>query len=107
MSAVAEPAQGSTRAWRLRMAAPPYGLLVPAVPALAAVSLYPIFYGVRASFHKYRYGRDMGSAGTQNYTDVYHDPVFWQAMRTTAKFVVIAVAIDRESGGEGKGGDLA
>jgi multiple sugar transport system permease protein len=76
------------------MAATPYALLLPALLALAAVSLYPIFYGVRASFHKYRYGLDMGSAGKQNYTNIYHDPVFWQAMKTTAKFVVIAVPIE-------------
>ncbi len=69
-------------------------LLVPALLALAAVSLYPIFYGVRASLHKYRYGLDMGSAGKQNYVDVFHDPVFWQAMKTTGKFVVIAVPIE-------------
>jgi multiple sugar transport system permease protein len=94
MSSVAEPAQGAPRAWRLKMAATPYALLLPALLALAAVSLYPIFYGVRASFHKYRYGLDMGSAGKQNYTDIYHDPVFWQAMKTTAKFVVIAVPIE-------------
>ena len=83
MSVAAEPAQGASRAWRLRAAATPYVLLLPALLALAAVSLYPIFYGVRASFHKYRYGLDMGSAGTQNYTQIYHDPVFWQAMKTT------------------------
>ena len=94
MSSVAEPPQGAPRAWRLRAAATPYALLLPALLALAAVSLYPIFYGVRASFHKYRYGLDMGSAGKQNYTDIYHDPVFWQAMKTTAKFVVIAVPIE-------------
>jgi multiple sugar transport system permease protein len=86
--------QGSERAWRLRAAATPYLLLAPALLALAAVSLYPIFYGVRASVHHYRYGLDLGSAGTENYRNVYHDPVFWQAIETTAKFVVIAVAIE-------------
>jgi multiple sugar transport system permease protein len=86
--------RGTGRAWRLRAAATPYALLAPALLALAAVSLYPIFYGIRASLHKYRYGIDMGSAGTQNYVNVYHDPVFWQAVRTTAKFVVIAVSIE-------------
>jgi multiple sugar transport system permease protein len=82
------------RAWRLRAAATPYLLLAPALLALAAVSLYPIFYGVRASFHRYRYGIDMGSAGTQNYVNVYHDPVFWEAVKTTAKFVVLAVSVE-------------
>jgi ABC-type sugar transport system permease subunit len=82
------------RAWRLRAAATPYLLLVPGLLALATVSLYPIFYGIRASVHRYRYGIDMGSAGTQNYVNVYHDPVFWEAVKTTAKFVVIAVSIE-------------
>jgi multiple sugar transport system permease protein len=36
----------------------------------------------------------MGSAGKQNYTDIYHDPVFWEAIKTTAKFVVVAVPIE-------------
>jgi multiple sugar transport system permease protein len=94
VSLAAEPVQDGSRAWRLRAAATPYALLVPALLALAAVSLYPIFYGVRASLHKYRYGLDMGSAGKQNYVDVFHDPVFWQAIKTTAKFVVIAVPIE-------------
>ena len=85
---------GGSRAWRLRAAATPYLLLVPALLALAAVSLYPIFYGVRASFTKYRYGLDMGSAGKQNYVDVFHDPVFWEAMKTTGKYVVLVVPIE-------------
>jgi multiple sugar transport system permease protein len=94
VSDAADRTRDSARAWRLKTAATPYALLVPALLALAAVSLYPIFYGARASLHKYRYGLDLGSAGTQNYSNVFHDPVFWQAMRTTAKFVVIAVPIE-------------
>ena len=92
--ASAEIGEGGTRGWRLRAAATPYVLLVPALLALAAVSLYPIFYGARASLHRYRYGIDMGSAGKQNYVDVFHDPVFWEAIKTTAKYVVIAVPIE-------------
>jgi multiple sugar transport system permease protein len=92
--AAAEPVRDASRAWRLRGAATPDGLLLPALLALGAVSIYPIYYGVRASFTKYRYGLNMGSAGKQNYVDVFHDPVFWQAIRTTAKFVVIAVPIE-------------
>jgi multiple sugar transport system permease protein len=82
------------RAWRLRGVATPYLLLAPALLALAGVSLYPIFFGVRASLHRYRYGIDMGSAGTENYRNIFHDPVFWQAVETTAKFVAIAVTVE-------------
>ena len=48
------------RAQRLRAAAVPYLLLLPAVIALAAVSLYPTFDGIRASLHKFRYALDVG-----------------------------------------------
>jgi multiple sugar transport system permease protein len=79
---------------RLRAAAVPYLLLLPAILALAAISLYPTIDGVRASLHKYRYGLDMGFAGGDNFAIVYNDPVFWQAIGTTAWFVILAVAIE-------------
>ena len=40
----------------------------------------PLFDGIRASFTRYRYGRDVGSAGLDNYRNVLHDDVFWQAL---------------------------
>lgn len=79
---------------RLRTAALPYLLLLPALAVLAAVSLYPIFYGVRASLQRYRYGRDMGYIGKVNFSHVYHDAVFWQSVWTTIKFVVLAVSVE-------------
>lgn len=82
------------RAQRLRAAAVPYLLLLPAILALAAVALYPTVAGVRASLHRFRYAMDMGYAGLQNFINVYRDPVFWQAIATTAKFVVIVVSIE-------------
>ena len=83
-----------SRVQRLRLAAVPYLLLVPAILALAAVSLYPTFDGVRASFHKFRYGLDMGFAGWDNFASAYNDAVFWRAIGTTAWFVVLTVSIE-------------
>jgi multiple sugar transport system permease protein len=77
-----------------RVLASPFALLLPALAALAAVAAYPLIYGIRASFHTYRYGRDLGSAGLQNYKDIFHDDVFWTAMATTARYVGFAVAIE-------------
>ncbi len=77
-----------------RLASNRYVLLAPALFALAAVAAYPLFYGIRASFTKYRYGRDVGSAGFDNYNAILHDPIFWQALGTTAKYVLLAVAIE-------------
>jgi multiple sugar transport system permease protein len=62
--------------------------------ALAAVAAYPLIYGIRASFRTYRYGRDLGSAGVQNYHVVFGDHVFWTALGTTARYVFFAVAIE-------------
>jgi multiple sugar transport system permease protein len=83
-----------SRVQRLRADAVPYLLLLPAILALAAISLYPTFDGVRASLHKYRYGLDMGFAGWDNFAAVYNDPVFWKAIGTTVWFVILAVAIE-------------
>ncbi len=62
---------------------------LPAAIALAGVSVYPLFYGVRASFTHYLYGRDLGFDGLTNYRNVWNDTFFRQAMLTTAKYVVI------------------
>jgi multiple sugar transport system permease protein len=58
------------------------------------VAAYPLVSGVRASFRTYRYGRDLGSAGTENYHVVFGDHVFWTALGTTARYVFFAVAIE-------------
>ena len=83
-----------SRVQRLRAAAVPYLLLLPAILALAAVSLYPTLDGIRASLHKFRYGLDMGFAGGDNFANVYNDFVFWKAIGTTAIFVVLTVSIE-------------
>jgi multiple sugar transport system permease protein len=79
---------------RARLLASPWLLLAPAAIALAAVAAYPLIYGIRASFHTYRYGRDVGSAGLKNYRDVFSDHTFWTALGTTAKYVAFAVSIE-------------
>src|SRR6476646_4047609 len=82
------------RARRVRLPAGPYLLLLPAAVALAGVSLYPLFYGVRASVTRYLYGRDYGYTGLDNYRHAFDDPFFRDALWTTAKFVVCTVTIE-------------
>ncbi len=77
-----------------RAASLPYLLLIPATLALAAVSVYPLLSGIRASVTRFRYGRIVGSAGLQNYQNVLHDQTFWSAIGVTAKFVGIAVTVE-------------
>ena len=82
------------RARRIRLPAGPYLLLLPAAIALAGVSLYPLFYGIRASLTRYLYGRDYGYTGLTNYRNAIHDTFFQDAMVTTAKFVICTVTIE-------------
>src|SRR6478609_2921281 len=94
MARAAEP-QPRVRDWPgRRFLSSPYLLLVPAAIALAGVSVYPLFYGVRASFTHYLYGRDFGLNGLTNYRNVWNDTFFRQAMLTTAKYVVLCVVIE-------------
>jgi multiple sugar transport system permease protein len=83
-----------SKARRVRLAAVPYLLLLPAMLAMAAVSLYPMIDGARASLHKYRYGIDAGYTGVENFKNIYNDAVFWQAVETTIRFILIAVSIE-------------
>src|SRR3954452_14133268 len=92
-AAVAAPARRRGDLWA-RVLAGPWLLLAPAALALIAVAAYPLLYGIRASFHTYRYGRDLGSAGLENYRVIFHDHVFWTALGTTARYVGFAVAIE-------------
>jgi multiple sugar transport system permease protein len=61
---------------------------------MAGVSLYPLYYGVRASITHYLYGRDYGFDGLTNYRNAFHDTFFRQALVTTAKYTICAVAIE-------------
>ena len=89
-----QAAPSKVRARRARFLASPYLLLVPAAIAMAAVSLYPLYYGVRASFTRYLYGRDFGWTGLRNYRIVWDDSFYHSAMFTTLKYVVLTVTIE-------------
>ncbi|MGZ4430978.1 MAG: carbohydrate ABC transporter permease, partial [Gaiellales bacterium] len=85
---------GRVRAWWGTFLASPYLLLLPAAVALAGVSLYPLFYGIRASVTHYLYGRDFGFNGLTNYRIIWHDEFFRQAMMTTARYVIVTVTVE-------------
>jgi len=88
-SATARP-----RAKITSLVAASYVLMIPAGVALAAVSIYPLAYGIVASVRQYRYGLDLGFAGLTNYVTVLQDQTFIDALTTTAKYVVLCVVIE-------------
>jgi len=72
----------------------PYVLLIPAAIALLAVSVFPLYQGIEASFTQFVFGRPKGSAGFENYINVFTDATFWDSMLTTARFVAIVLVIE-------------
>ncbi len=72
----------------------PYFLLIPAFIALAGVTIGPLYQGIEASLTRYVFGRPLGGAGLQNYANVFADQTFWDAMITTAQYVVIVLVLE-------------
>ena len=72
----------------------PYLLLAPAVLFALAVLVYPIWDGIRASTMSYRYGKVVGWVGFDNYTRLWSDPQFLNALWVTVSFVALAVAFE-------------
>lgn len=76
----------------------PYLLLAPALLVVFAVFFYPLLDGIRASTRLYRFGRDVGGIGLDNYRFVIEDERFREALWTTLKFVGLAVGIETALG---------
>jgi multiple sugar transport system permease protein len=72
----------------------PYLLLAPSVLIAVVVLVYPLWDGVRASTKLYRYGRPIDSIGLDNYTNLWSDPQFRNALWVTLKFVGLAVPVE-------------
>jgi multiple sugar transport system permease protein len=72
----------------------PYLLLAPTLLLVLAVVVYPIGYGIRQSFLNFRFGHAIGSSGFDNYTALFSDPAFGQALWVTIKFVALAVVLE-------------
>ena len=72
----------------------PYLLLAPSVLIALGVLVYPLIDGLRASFMTYRYGAPVAFAGLANYTHLWRDEQFLNALWVTAKFVTCSVAIE-------------
>lgn len=72
----------------------PYFLLAPAVLVVLVVLVYPFIDGIQASTQFYRFGRPIEGVGLQNYTDLWQDPQFRNALWVTVKFVTLAVALE-------------
>ena len=83
-------AVGARRAWN-----PAWGFVAPALAAIGLFFFAPVlaaFVLSMTDFDIYALGdsRLLRVVGTANYVRLVHEPLFWQALRNTAYFVVVA-----------------
>ncbi len=72
-----------------------YGFVGPALLLLIALNIFPLGYNIWLSFTNYDLsGGDVKSVGTRNYREVFNEPRYAAAIRTTALFVAAAVLIE-------------
>ena len=72
----------------------PYLLLAPGVLIVLAVLVYPLWDGLRASTKFYRYGKPLRDIGWDNYTRLWEDEQFRNALWVTVRFVTLSVGIE-------------
>jgi multiple sugar transport system permease protein len=72
-----------------------YGFVAPALLLLIALNVFPLVFDVYLSTTNYDLsGGDVRSVGGQNYREVFGEPRFPAAIRTTALFVFLAVSVE-------------
>ncbi|MFE4831145.1 carbohydrate ABC transporter permease [Streptomyces sp. NPDC056672] len=102
-SAAAPPATPGPRPAGRRSASPlarrlshqvrAYGFLIGGLLCFALFSWYPAIRAVIIAFQKYTPGSAPEWVGTDNFTQVFHDPEFGAAWRNTLTFTLIALLI--------------
>jgi multiple sugar transport system permease protein len=70
-------------------------LNLPSLVAIALLAGYPILYSAWISLHQYSLRRPnrFRFVGLQNYLDIIRTPEFWSALRITAEFTLLVVAL--------------
>ena len=72
----------------------PYLFSTPAIIMISALLAYPVIYGLYKSFFRSDFfGGPEEFVGFQNYSEMFHDPAFWDALNKTAIFVLGCVVL--------------
>jgi multiple sugar transport system permease protein len=98
MTATARPAttagQGRFSRWRFARNRDVLLLLGPSALYLVAFSVFPLLYSLRISFTNLKAADSSGAwVGLDNYSQLFNDPLFWNAATNTAVMVTAAVAL--------------
>src|SRR5687768_15351525 len=103
-SSTTAPRPGRGRGWRARAGSRllPYALTLPAVVALAFGLGYPLYrlgvmstqdFGLRQQF-----GAPPESVGLDNFSDIFGDAYFWEVLRRSLVFCLLAVVLTMGAG---------
>lgn len=68
-----------------------YVLIAPWIIGILCFQLWPIIHSFLMSFTNYNLLNDAAFVGTENYVKLFHDATFYQAIKVTFKYVLIAV----------------
>lgn len=84
------------RARRKRLRNNPVGYLfiAPAILLYAGFNIYPIVRGLLMAFTNYQFiypGTRWSFNGLSNFREMFHDPDFWQSVRVSLKYAVLAM----------------
>ena len=75
--------------------------IMPTMILLILMNIFPLLWSLYLSFHRYKASlptRLPKFIGVRNYEQLLSDPEIWEYFRTTAYFVVLAVAVQLSSG---------
>jgi multiple sugar transport system permease protein len=76
------------RSAKLREALVGYAFVALPMLVFFALFLYPIGYAIYISFHDWGIFGSQGSVGLANYEELWHDDIFWRAVKNTIYYTV-------------------
>ncbi|GAB3913487.1 sugar ABC transporter permease [Larkinella knui] len=71
----------------------PYGLVAPYILHFAVFVAFPVVFSVVLTFHSWNIISPMEFVGLANYTRLFKDRLFWQAIYNTLRFLIIHIPL--------------
>ena len=79
-----------------------YLFIIPGILAVAALILYPLLFGIYVSLNEWNWASGQSAhmtfIGFQNYADIIHDKLFWNALLNTFYFTGGALVVEMALG---------
>lgn len=93
VAAQAPPEQRRKTWWKSDKAVIAYVFILPYVVLFLVFRIAPTFFAIFLSFTDWKISGAFEIIGLDNFTRLFQDPVFWNALRVTAVYTVIAIPL--------------